>query len=106
MHFYKDWMEFFFLALAVAGIAIALFVPSAAISYATIFVSGLFAGRVIYERKGKIQFPFFVIISGFLIGYLIGNYYGSRKLLVVIFIAGAVASYCLYDNNIIKDTRF
>ena len=106
MHFYKDWMEFFFLVLAVAGIATALIAPSAAISYSIIFISGFLAGRLIYERKGKMQFPFWVIITGFLIGYLIGNYYGSRKMLIVIFLAGIVISYQLYNKKLIRDTRF
>lgn len=104
--FHKNWMEFFFLALMVIGVLIALWAPSAAVSYAIIFLSGMFAGRLIYERKSKIQLPYFMIIAGFVIGYLIGAYYGSRKVLVALFVIGAILSYKLYDKKILKDTRF
>ena len=104
--FYKNWMEFFFFVLIVIGIIISLSAPSAAVSYAIIFVSGLFAGRLIYERKNKIKFPYLIIVLGFAIGYLIGVYYGSRKIAIILFVIGAVLSYALYDKKILKDTRF
>src|SRR3989344_989302 len=69
--FYKNWMEFFFFVLMIIGVIIALTAPSAIISYIIIFLSGMFAGRLIYEKKNKIQFPYFMIIAGFVIGYLI-----------------------------------
>ncbi|MBI2649764.1 hypothetical protein HYX04_00445 [Candidatus Woesearchaeota archaeon] len=50
---YKNWFEFFFLALVVVGVLIALSAPSAIISYIVIFLSGIFAGRLIYERKKR-----------------------------------------------------
>ena len=104
--FYKNWMEFFFFVLMIIGILIALLVPSAVISYIVIFLSGIFAGRLIYERKDKIQFPYLMIIAGFVIGYLLGVYYGSRKIVIALFVIGTILSYILYDKNILKDTRF
>ena len=104
--FYKNWMEFFFLVLMIIGILIALSAPSAVISYIIIFLSGMFAGRLIYEKKNKIQFPYFMIIAGFVIGYLIGVYYGSRRVIIALFVIGAIASYKLYDKKILRDTRF
>ena len=85
------------------GIVVALISPSAVISYVIIFLSGMFAGRIIYERKGKIQLPYFMIISGFVIGYLFGVYYGSRIVLIVLFVLGALLSYKLYSNKILRD---
>ena len=79
---YKNWMEFFFLVLVIIGILIAFSSPSAFISYIMILLSGIFAGRLIYERKNKIQLPYFMIIAGFVIGYLIGVYYGSRRIII------------------------
>lgn len=104
--FYKNWMEFFFFALMIIGVIIALTAPSAVISYIIIFLSGMFAGRLIYEKKNKIQFPYFMIIVGFVIGYLIGVYYGSRGVAIVLFVVGAVVSYKLYEKKILKDVRF
>lgn len=104
--YYKNWMEFWFFVLMVIGVLIALSSPSAAISYIVIFLSGMLAGRLLYERKDKIQFPYLMIIIGFVIGYLIGVYYGSRRVSIVLFIIGAILSYKLYDNKILRDTRF
>lgn len=103
---YKNWMEFFFVALIVIGIVIALSAPSAIISYAIIFISGIFAGRLIYERKGKMKFPYIMIIAGFVAGYLIGAYYGNRAIVIGLFAAGAMLSYKLYDKKFLNDTRF
>lgn len=106
--FYKNWMEFFFLVLMVIGIFIALTAPSAIISYVIIFLSGIFAGRLIHERKHKIQFPYFMIIAGFVIGFLIGvNFgYGNITIIIALFVIGAILSYKLYDKKILRDTRF
>lgn len=104
--FYKNWMEFFFVGLMIIGALIALLAPSAIISYAISFISGMFGGRLIYERKNKIRFPYLIIIAGFFIGYLIGVYYGNRKIVITLFVLGAILSYKLYDKKILKDIRF
>ncbi len=104
--FYKNWMEFWFFVLMIIGVLIALAAPSAFISYIIIFISGIFAGRVIYDRKNKIQFPYFMIIIGFVIGYLIGAYYGSIRVVVALFVIGAIFGYKIYDKGLLKDTRF
>ena len=99
-------MEFFFVVLMIIGILIALVAPSAVISYTIISISGIFAGRLIYERRHKIQLPYFMIIAGFVIGYLLGVYYGSRRIVIALFVIGAILSYKLYEKKILKDTRF
>ena len=102
-------MEFSFLAFIAIGILIALLAQSAIIGYFIIFLSGMFAGRLFYERKnkkGKIPFTFFVINAGFVMGYLIGVHYGSRIFVIILFLIGAILSYKLYDRNILSDTRF
>ena len=104
--FYKHWMEFFFVVLTAIGILIALLSPSAVISYVIIFLAGMFAGRLIYERRHNIQFPYFMIIAGFVVGYLIGVYYGSKQVVIALFAIGTILSYKLYDKKILKDTRF
>ena len=90
----------------VIGVLVALSAPSAIISYAIIFISGIFAGRLVHERKNKIQLPYLMVIAGFVIGYLIGVYYGSRRVVIVLFVAGAIFGYKLYDKKILKDIRF
>lgn len=104
--FYRYWMEFFFVVLMILGIIVALASPSAVISYLIIFFVGIFAGRLIYERRKNIQLPYFLIIAGFVIGYLIGVYYGNRRLMIILFVLGSIISYKLYDKKILRDVRF
>ena len=104
--FDKNWMEFFFLVIAVIGVLIALSAPSAVISYIIIFLSGIIAGRLICERKDKIKFPYLIIVLGFFIGYLIGVYYGSRIVVVVLFMLGSILGYNLYEKKILKDVTY
>ena len=103
---YKNYWEFLFLALVVIGIVVALLSPSAVISYIIILISGIFAGRLIYSRKNKIRFPYFMIIAGFAIGYLIGVYYGNKIIAALLFAIGAVLGYKLFDKKILKDTKY
>ena len=104
--FYKDWMEIFLFVDMAMGLVFALLIPSAALSYLLVFISGFFAGRLIYERKSKIVFPYIVITTTFLIGYLIGTRYGNRIVVVLLFVIGAILSYKLFDRGILKDFRF
>ena len=104
LDFYKNYYEYLFFALVVIGIVVALLAPSAVISYAVIFLSGIFAGRLLYSRKNKTQFPYLMVIAGFVIGYLIGVYYGSRRIAIALFAIGAVVGYKLFDKKILKDT--
>ncbi len=104
--FYKNWMEVFLVLILGVGLVSALIVPSAALGYLLILISSFFAGRIVYERKSKIIGPFIAIIIIFLIGYLIGMRYGNRIVAALLFVAGAVLSYNLFNKKILKDFRF
>lgn len=103
--FSKYFMEVLFLIIIVIGIAVALVIPSAVISYILIFLVGIYAGRLIYAKKTRIQLPYFMIIAGFVIGYLIGVYYGSRRIAIALFVVGAIIGYKLFENRLLKDTQ-
>ena len=104
--FESRWMEFFFLLIAAIGLVFALIVPSALIGYALVFASGYFAGRVLFQRKGNIVFPFYIIFAGFLVGYLIGMQYGNRIIAAVVYIGGAVLSYQLHSKGVLSDRLY
>ena len=105
LKFYKNYMEFFFFSVMLIGLIFALSAPSAVISYFMSLVSGMFAGRFVYGRKGKIMFPYLVIIAGFLTGYLIGAYYGNRIVVIALFIFGAVLAYKIYNKGVLRDFK-
>ncbi len=104
--FFKSWAEFLFFVLMVIGFAVALLAPSAVISYIVVFLSGMIGGRLLYERKKKLVFPYYLILIGFLIGYLIGTYYGSREVVIILFILGILFSYHLHNKGYIRDVPF
>ena len=103
---FKNWAEFFFFILLVIGFLVALLSPSAVISYMTIFICGMIAGRMLYERKSKGLFPYYLIIIGFFIGFMLGAYHGDREVMLVLFVLGALISYFVYNKGIIRDLRY
>jgi len=104
--FFKSWAEFFFFVIMIVGFIIALFTPSAFISYIVVFLSGMIGGRLLYLRKGKLSFPYYLILAGFLVGYVIGTYYGSRMIVIVLFVTGILFSYHLFNKGYLKDFPF
>jgi len=105
-NYFDSWVEFFFFVLLVIGFIIALFAPSAVVSYIVIFVSGMIGGRLIYERKEKLKFPYYLFIIGFLVGYAIGAYHGNKSVIITLFVLGNIVSYYLYDQGIVQDIRY
>jgi hypothetical protein len=104
--FFKSWVEFFFFLLMVVGFIVSLASPSAVISYLVVFLSGMIGGRLLYERKKKLTFPYYVILIGFLIGYLVGVIYGSRRIVIILFILGVLFSYHLHNKGYIRDLPY
>ena len=106
--FFKNWAEFFFFVLMVTGFIFALWATSfsAVISYIVVFLSGMIGGRLLYERKKKLSFPYYMIVIGFLIGYAMGTYYGSRKVVIILFILGVLFSYHLCNKGYIRDLLY
>tara|TARA_B100001971_G_scaffold42872_1_gene37826 strand:- start:94 stop:426 length:333 start_codon:yes stop_codon:yes gene_type:complete len=106
--FFKNWAEFFFFVIMVLGLIVALWATSfsAVISYIVVFLSGMIGGRLLYERKKKLIFPYYIILAGFMIGYVIGTYYGSRKVVIILFVLGILFSYHLYNKGYVRDIIF
>ena len=106
--FFKSWAEFFFFVLMIVGLIVSLWATtmSAVISYIVVFLSGMIGGRLLYHRKKKLTIPYYIILAGFLIGYVIGTYYGSRKVVIILFILGVLLSYHLHNKGYIRDVPF
>lgn len=106
--FFKSWAELFFFAVMIMGFIVSLWATSfsAVISYIVVFFSGMIGGKLLYERRKKLTFPYYIIIIGFLIGYVIGTYYGSRKIVIILFVLGLLLSYHLHKKGYIRDVPF
>ncbi|MBI2651252.1 hypothetical protein HYX01_02180 [Candidatus Woesearchaeota archaeon] len=106
--FYKSWAEFFFFVVMILGFVFALWATSHSpfISYIVVFLSGMIGGRLLYYRKKNLMFPYYIILAGFLIGYLFGTYYGNKKVVILLFVLGILLNYHLHNKGYIRDIAF
>ena len=106
--FFKSWAEIFFFVVMILGLIVGVWASSfsAVISYIVVFLSGMIGGRLLYERRKKLTFPYYVILIGFLVGYTIGTYYGSRKVIIILFILGILFSYHFCKKGYIRDIPY
>ncbi len=106
--FALHWVEIVTLTFVIFGIIVAFLSPSAFISYIVIFLSGMIAGRLLWERRNNTRGTYVAIILGFLAGFMLGslNNYGNQIVIVVLFILGARLMYKLNEKGILADIFF
>lgn len=103
--YWRNWAEVFIIILIMVGFLLSISIRSAGISYFIVFVAGLMAGRVIAKRVGRQPlFPYFLIIIGFLLGYLSGAlaFEINKKALILLFAAGGAISFYVHKKGYIK----
>ena len=103
--FGTSWAELFFVFLIVIGFVISITVRNSILSYIVMFCGGLMGGRLIAKKiKKQPLFPYFLIVLGFLFGYLLGSFTIkiNRLLLIILFVIGGIVSYMLHKKEIIK----
>jgi hypothetical protein len=94
--------DIIFLSLLSLGIITALLTGSAMVFYIVSFMVGLLFGRVWYKTKSALQFKYFLMITLFMVGFIIGNAligYGSPWITLVLYIAGIMASYYICSKG-------
>jgi hypothetical protein len=101
--YWSDWAETFFLFLLLLGLVIGVLSPSAAVTYLIAFFAGAVAGRIIWFRKNKIMAPYVLIVIGFVLGFIITSFRGERGITFLLFLLGAVITYYLFKNKVLKD---
>lgn len=102
MVLWQNWAETLFILLLIVGLVLSITIQNAFLNYLIIFCAGLMAGRVIFIRKGKQPlFPFFLIIIGFLFGYMLGSFSFNRKVITFLFILGAIIGYYIHKKGYI-----
>ena len=106
----EQWGENFSLVFIVLGFMVSVLLRSSILSYFSIFLAGLLAGRMFYIKHVKEPIlPFFLMIIGFLLGYLLGAIWVSRFLALILFIVAFGSSYYLHLKKIFvifKSERF
>ncbi len=101
VHWDEEWAEAFTLIFLFIGFVISILLQSAVLSYISVLLAGGMAGRIYYVKKLREPiFPFILMIVGFLVGYLIGNFWTSRFWTLVYFSLGFSASLYLHRKKI------
>lgn len=103
---FKSWVEFWFFVTLVAGFIIALLSGSAVVSYVIIFICGMMSGRLIFERREKFVAPYYLIIVGFLIGFMVGTPWGDDEVVVILYILGILLGYEVVSKGWLHDVRY
>ncbi len=101
-NFSENWAEVLALVLLIIGFIISATSTNNLARYVIIFICGLIVGRAWFKRKKQIKIPSFIIILGFLIGYLLGSYYQNKISLIIFFILGAILNYYLHEKKFFK----
>ena len=98
------WVEYVALVVLFIGFFISMSAGSAFLSYLIIFFSGLLTGRILFQHRKALPFKYYILMLVFLIGYILGTYvsFGSRKVIVIIFILSNILSYYIHDKGYIN----
>jgi uncharacterized membrane protein YgcG len=104
--FYKDWAEFIALILLVIGVIVSLLAGSKVMSYFVVTLAGMMFGRLWYRVRKSFKFTWFLITLGFILGYLIGDYYGNDFTVLILFVIGLLVSYYLHNTRVIESVEY
>jgi len=98
------WVEYVALVVLFIGFFISMSSGSAFLSYLIIFFSGLLTGRILFQNRKALPFKYYILMLVFLVGYILGTYvsFGSRKVIVVVFILSNILSYYIHDRGYIQ----
>lgn len=100
---FRSWPEVSAVVLLIAGFLISISVSSSSSAYLVVFVSGIFAGRYFFSKlQGKTLFPFFLIIVGFIFGYVLGSFSANRIAVTGLFLSGWTISHKIHKQRIIR----
>lgn len=97
-----DWVELLSLLFVVLGFIISAALQSSLLNYITLFFAGFLAGRVyfqIYVKKPTL--PFFLVLIGFVVGYMLGGFAISRIKALLLFGIAFCLSFYLHREKII-----
>ncbi|MFT4343987.1 MAG: hypothetical protein ACMXYE_04540 [Candidatus Woesearchaeota archaeon] len=93
-----DEIEWGALILIIIGFVLAISTGSAMIYYIVALLAGIFFGRIWHQTKSEPQFKYFILITFFMIGFIIGNIfsrYGNYKVTIIVYLIGIAIGYTI-----------
>jgi hypothetical protein len=100
MNLLDTWVDICALVLLVLGFFMTLVAGSKVLSVLIVGLSGMLVGRSIYMHKHKLQMRFWYVISGFIIGLVVGSRYLTYKGVLVTFVIGAFIGHYLRKKKV------
>jgi len=102
IYWYEQWGEVVIVLFLILGIVLAVSSRSAVITYAVSILAGVVAGFHLYIRKSKLKLVYYISLILFLLGFLLGSFYGSRKIVLVLFLISMYGGYYLGKKHIFE----
>lgn len=100
------WPEIIGFSLLILGFLFSFStIGSSFMSYIVIFLWGMMFGRLWYRSRKTFRFPLVIIISGFLVGFILASLihgYGKPLILFLAYLAGIIVSNRLHSTKIIR----
>ncbi len=100
--FHEWWAEILAFFFFILGFIISAIAKSAFVSYLLIFFSGLISGRMWYVNRKNLKFPLFLVTIGFLIGFMVGSFYGDSRIIFASFLIANILSYYLHKEEYVN----
>jgi len=100
------WVEIVAFALLIIGFVLALVSHSAVISYFVVFFCGAIAGRIWFFTTADTKATWALIIIGFMIGFVLGTFYGDRWIVMICYAGGLFVGYWLHKEGYIKSVHY
>jgi len=94
------WPEILTVVLLIIGFFVSISLGSMVFTYIVISLIGFMAGR--FLRYRKTAFPFYLIIFGLLLGFVLGARYGNWKVMIFLFALFTAISWYLHEKKILK----
>jgi hypothetical protein len=98
---HERWVEILSIFILVIGFFVAVWAQSAVVTYMVILLSGVISGRGFLARKYTHRIAYIIILIAYLVGFILGSFYGKTKFILVLFILGMWVGYVLHDREII-----
>ena len=99
--FAGSWVEVLFIVLLLIGIVLSVFSGNAVFSYIIISLCGLLFGRLFYEKRKEFMPAYYLVAFGFLVGYIVGNYYANKTIIIGLFILFVGLSYYIHIKKFV-----
>ena len=96
------WAEIWMLVMFVLGFIIAISTRNAVFNYIVVVIAGIMAGKFLFERRRATPFPYYLIIIGLGVGYILGSFRYNIRLVSILFIASTILSYYAHKKKLIK----